>query len=694
MPPKKITPRQPPRARTATENSSGGDVAADAQANSGEQAGAASNASETSAPRPASRPPVQRLASLKGRTSASPAAAGAAGSKAQLKFKPKNTLRRSEDERLQAERTEVARLQARQAAVDAANANNSKEKNHQGSGSRGRGRGGFSRGGRGGRGGFADGGDKRGEGMASGPFSSMADSMGRRKPGQFGSGGGANRIKREGGPRIKSEFYTPDDYSSDDDDATEGPRIAVEHINLISDSEGEDDPSGKGKGRARNGGRTMGSGLKPIRVDRVEHVDRQSGVSTEASSSTSAELRKQAQEKDDKGGLFVPEDEPEAAAKKDKGKEKAPTASRDEQQVQVKQEPTDEATPMDVDAIPPAAAAEDGTAIKQSLSPEQKKKRVKMLLKPTKRRKPGLFDFNPVLQTNEDREEWERHQEDVQFLARELGMMKAYQAPDQQQQQDKEQEKDKDAEGDVAMAEGEANTDENAQKPEQGQQQQSQPQSPQEDRKEGLIYLFQFPPIVPSLVNPVLKKEEDGDTADGNTAGAPAPSAAAGAAAAENSRQKPIVISDTSSSSASRTGRRAPDAQQQPASHETEEHVPPPPLTAPSADIPSGFAGKLRVHQSGRVTLAWGNTALELSRGADCEFLQDAMLANPVTNNADASRSGATAGGAPGIKQEPGTAEGEDTAQMGNQVIPRSGWALGQVRGKFVVTPDWSEMFS
>ncbi|KAK3712005.1 hypothetical protein LTR37_009317 [Vermiconidia calcicola] len=98
-----------------------------------------------------------------------------------------------------------------------------------------------------------------------------------------------------------------------------------------------------------------------------------------------------------------------------------------------------------------------------------------------------------------------------------------------------------------------------------------------------------------------------------------------------NNQAKPITVSDNTAS----------DIRQQP-------------------NLPSGAVGKLKVHASGRVTLDWGGTALSLAMGTEASFLQDVMLASLPDRKDD------------------GRVEGEGMAV-----------SMGQVKGKFVVTPDW-----
>ena len=79
--------------------------------------------------------------------------------------------------------------------------------------------------------------------------------------------------------------------------------------------------------------------------------------------------------------------------------------------------------------------------------------------------------------------------------------------------------------------------------------------------------------------------------------------------------------------------------------------------------LPSGAVGKLKVHASGRVTLDWGGSSLSLGMGTEASFLQDVLVATL-----------------------PDQKEGVDPTEAGQAVN------MGQVKGKFVVTPDWEEL--
>ena len=76
-----------------------------------------------------------------------------------------------------------------------------------------------------------------------------------------------------------------------------------------------------------------------------------------------------------------------------------------------------------------------------------------------------------------------------------------------------------------------------------------------------------------------------------------------------------------------------------------------------------GWIGKLIVRKSGRVELSWGGVNLLVGRGVDAGFLTTGIVVDSIEK-------GPPGGGAP---------EGRALS-------------MGQIMGKFVVTPDWEHM--
>jgi DNA-directed RNA polymerase III subunit RPC4 len=102
-------------------------------------------------------------------------------------------------------------------------------------------------------------------------------------------------------------------------------------------------------------------------------------------------------------------------------------------------------------------------------------------------------------------------------------------------------------------------------------------------------------------------------------------------------------------------------------------------LTAPPSP---GLVGKLRVHKSGRVSMLWGAPApedaadgedevgplqMDVARGASCEFLQEVVVMKEKSPYGD-----------------------EDLDKKGRQ--KGVAYSLGQVKGKYVVAPDFGKL--
>jgi DNA-directed RNA polymerase III subunit RPC4 len=144
----------------------------------------------------------------------------------------------------------------------------------------------------------------------------------------------------------------------------------------------------------------------------------------------------------------------------------------------------------------------------------------------------------------------------------------------------------------------------------------SDAQPPQDDPRADKVYLFQFPPVLPDLTHKIFKPDPEGAT--------------------EGDAEIP-----------------------QPASNQLQSNDPEP--SGNTHTFNPGRVGKMRIHKSGRATLDWGGTPMEIGMGTEASFLQDVIIANFNRNEEG--------------KVENGTAMG-----------------MGQVKGKFIVTPDWNEI--
>jgi hypothetical protein len=86
------------------------------------------------------------------------------------------------------------------------------------------------------------------------------------------------------------------------------------------------------------------------------------------------------------------------------------------------------------------------------------------------------------------------------------------------------------------------------------------------------------------------------------------------------------------------------------------------------------MAGQLRVHKSGRITILWGGVQdddepfeLEASRGTHCEFLQEVAFVQEQSPWGD-----------------------EDIDERGAR--KGAAFSLGQIKGKYVVSPDFEKL--
>jgi len=319
---------------------------------------------------PPPRQPAQQLTSVlpQGSPAISPALDGETRPAA-LKFKPKSFIRRSKEEREAVEKAEAERRAERLAAEGKLSTSD-----RGGLHSRGRGRGsGFgdmnrwknerfnlshgasghlggstfqeASAGRRGRGGGRTGGASGGRSEHVGSSDSVvASSTGtstrmkkeptikpeKDKGGDIAVGSSTSNPKRKR-TKIKKEDQAPTYVSSEGECDSDGAvRVDIEKINLVTDDEVTDNDMppksevAKGKQRQRVPHMRQ-DGLRPVRIQRQEHVERAVGVNTDASSLTSAELRRRAKERSDaEESLFLPEGEEQDVlpAPKMKGKRK------------------------------------------------------------------------------------------------------------------------------------------------------------------------------------------------------------------------------------------------------------------------------------------------------------------------------------------------------------------------------------
>ncbi|KAI9885792.1 MAG: hypothetical protein M1823_002421 [Watsoniomyces obsoletus] len=601
---------------------------------------------------------------------------------APLKVKPKATARRSLLEREQAEQEERSRLAAQNAAASQAG--------------RGLPPGRGQRGGRwtrapgifGSRGGPSRGyaipaAERQGLGMASGPFGAGSIITGnKRGVGVKRERGGRNATSSTGTVRESKRASTArgssvvkdEDMdqlygsSTDEDDPLQAPRVNIESINLVSDDEGEVEGEGGAPQSATSG--IVSRGLLPIRLDAREHVERSRGIELDPQWKPPVSKAKSVAATADENGLFVPQD-PELEKNRRRPRNTADVEFiRDnrvfkgvyqEDEFYIKQEPRDDdEDAMDVDpsSVPEGVDAEmSGPSDEQQKIDHQGKGKTRTSSFRVKAPK-------PVLETEEDRQEWIRHAEDMEMLRAELGKMPGnLEAP----------ETTAGGADDVPM------TDEE--------------QQPLLDRKWGQIYLFQFPPVLPGLYDPATTTTEQPSEEND----------AAIEAEAVPIQAQPSTEAGPSSAAAQgrEIGQEEVEVQaDQPAM--IEDLTKPVRLITPllHATMPSGRVGKFTVHASGRAVMTWGNTEntgegddngnqpdrytrMEVHRGTESAFLQDVVLADLGANEGlkteDADDPDAVSGGKEKGKQR---AETNNTRGMA--------CGIAGLSTKFVVTPDWS----
>lgn len=380
----------------------------------------------------------------------------------------------------------------------------------------------------------------------------------------------------------------------------------IEHINLLSDDEDEDDlvqyGRTKGKGRAVS----SKGGMRPVRLAREEHKERVTIVNTEPAATPVVKKDEDVAQEVDGEGLFVDHDlEAEESRKTQveylRDGKIWPGAQTDGLLVKPDPEPLPDT--MDVDDpdkdIKPRVKFTDSSGNASAVKTRHSKSR-------------SGRNKKPVLQTEEDKEEYLRHLEDVQILAQELGGLQTALASESA-----------DGLGNDAELNGELKD------------------------KEGRLYLFQFPPILPPLRNPV-KKEEDVDN-DISMSGV-----------------EPVRIAGGEV-----------DLTKGDAEGDVEVKIEPGqgPVFKVAEDLvtEAGFIGKLVVRESGKVELNWGGTSLALGRGAEFDFLSTTLILDGM--------------------DEAVPQGGSNNAEAGGRQLQGHGTGMGRVMGKFVATPDWSKLF-
>lgn len=343
-------------------------------------------------------------------------------------------------------------------------------------------------------------------------------------------------------------------------------------MNQINIESSDEEGVGEGKvpvGAAKKKGKLpfkqkREKGLRPVRVEGLEHKERVVSVNMESSSSRSAALREQAQGKAGEDNALFVEEEDESQSK-----EGGP---------RIKEEPADEDQPM-TDAIP---HADEVISIDDGQLPEQQVKvRRKLAAKePPRAEEPQVNDPRRLLRTAEEIEEFERHEHD-------LDEIKKLFTADEEKPKEPRPEPQPSTEG--------------AEEP----TEQEKPREEEEESKNklaGHLFLMQFPPVTPNLVAPSVEGEGGATQTDQQ----PAEGAA-------NNQPEPTPV------------KQEPNGEVQEDGQQTTAE-PPKVVSAADWQLPVGRVGKMNVHASGRVTFDWGGINFELDRSVDVDFLQEAVI--------------------------------------------------------------------
>lgn len=154
------------------------------------------------------------------------------------------------------------------------------------------------------------------------------------------------------------------------------------------------------------------------------------------------------------------------------------------------------------------------------------------------------------------------------------------------------------------------------------------------DHERDRMFLFQLPPLVPQLYDPVTRQAQASNTTGVDGVQVKAEDAEAVQKAAD-SNTPTMLTAD------------APATQR----------------------LPAGLVGKLKIHKSGKVTLDWGGTDMEVRYGSEVDFLQDVVCVEPPNQP---------------------EADGDDPTTRPEG----KAYAMGQVKRKMVLVPDWGKLYA
>jgi DNA-directed RNA polymerase III subunit RPC4 len=190
-----------------------------------------------------------------------------------------------------------------------------------------------------------------------------------------------------------------------------------------------------------------------------------------------------------------------------------------------------------------------------------------------------------------------------------------------------------------------------------------------DDTQQGKMFLFQLPPLTPFLVDPAtMIKGEDEDEVKNE----PSVENSAPGERGETKKEDPDTLQSLSSK---------PHLQLDGLLTATEP-----------TRLPSGLVGKLRLHKSGKVSLDWGGTDMEVRYGSEVDFLQDVVMVQSHIKQEGEEEEETK-------KDGDGDGDGDDDRpdELGNKKekskFTGRAYALGQVRKKMVLIPDWAKLY-
>ncbi|KAL9113118.1 MAG: hypothetical protein Q9227_002730 [Pyrenula ochraceoflavens] len=204
----------------------------------------------------------------------------------------------------------------------------------------------------------------------------------------------------------------------------------------------------------------------------------------------------------------------------------------------------------------------------------------------------------------------------------------------------------------------------------------------------GGLFLMQFPPLTPMLIDPLEQQQQGQQPSVRNSD----PSALSNTSVDLPDQSFSHITKPSKPSSSSVKVKQEPssgvDVQ---ITHSNQPPLTPKFVTAASSSsstaLPSGRVGTLKVHKSGKVSLDWGGVDMNVNWGTSAHFPQDLVLASEEAKETGSnSHNGRENDGEVRVKQE----EKEDDERWTGQGMA---WLLPQVREKLIVTPDWGKVF-